>query len=80
MAQDPSSTFTGHNFKSDYKFKVTQRQKANGEIQLEELSVRADEKEVVLETAFELLKKWYILGREKNIRLVSPYEKGYEPV
>ena len=73
------STFVGHNYKADYKFKITQRQKANGEIQLEEARVMSDEIEGLLEVSFDLLVDWYNLGKSKNIRVVSPYEKGSEP-
>ncbi len=67
-------TFTGQNYKADYKFKVTQGQKANGELQLKELKVQSDEIEGLLETSFTILEDWYKIGSGKKLRVVSPYE------
>jgi len=72
--------FVGNNFYLDYIFSLTQRQKANGEIQVEEIKVRGNEKDTVLEATFDILAKWYIIGKKKNIRVLSPYESGHEPV
>lgn len=73
------NTFSGHNYKADYKFKVTQGQKADGSIQLKEARVMSDEVDGLLDTGFEILENWYRIGKGKHMKIVSPYEKGYEP-
>ncbi len=73
------NTFSGHNYKADYKFKVTQGQKADGAIQLKEARVMSDEVEGLLDTSFEILENWWKIGKRKNLKIVSPYEKGHEP-
>lgn len=73
------TTFAGHNYKADYKFKITQGQKANGEVQLKESRVMSDEIDGLIEVSFNVLTDWYHAGKEKHIKVVSPYEDGYEP-
>ena len=73
------STFVGHNYKADYKFKITQGQKANGEIQLKEVRVMGDELEGLIEVSFDVLIGCYKTGKEKHLKMVSPYEDGHEP-
>jgi len=73
------TTFTGHNYKADYKYKVTSGQKANGEIQMKEIRVEGDEWEPLLEINFNILTDSYKMGKEKHLKMVSPYESGYEP-
>jgi len=75
----PESTFVGHNYNADYKFKITQGQKANGEVQLKEVRVMSDVLEGLIEVSFDVLGTWYKTGKEKHIKVVSPYEDGYEP-
>lgn len=80
MSEEITKTFTGHNFKADYRYKVSQKQKANGEIQLGEVGVRSDELETLFQISFDIVEKWYKAGKQKGIMVVSPYEKGREPV
>ncbi len=73
------STFVGHNYHADYKYKVTTGQKANGEIQVKEIRVEGDEWEPLLEINFNILVDSYNMGKEKHLKMVSPFESGYEP-
>ena len=77
--QGKETTFMGHNYKADYKFKITQGQKANGEVQLKEARVMSDEIEGLIEVSFSVLVDWYKAGKEKHIKVVSPYEDDHEP-
>jgi len=80
MFEENTKTFTGHNFKADYRFTIKQHQKANGEIQLEELTVRAEDENTLINTSFDRMIQWWKVGKEKRVKLVSPFEAGYEPV
>jgi len=60
------NTFGGHNYKADYRFKLTSGMKANGENQMKELTVRADEKDGLMEIVFELTEDWYKTGKKKT--------------
>lgn len=79
MNEDKNITFAGHNYKGDYKFKITHGLKADGYDQLKELRVMSDESEGLLDISFDLLEDWYAKGKQKHIKMVSPYEKGFEP-
>jgi len=79
MSQSKEITFAGHNYKADYKFKITQGQKANGEVQLKEARVMSDEIDGLIDISFDVLTDWYKAGKEKHIKVVSPYEDGYDP-
>jgi len=73
------NTFVGHNYKADYKYKVTTGQKANGEIQMKEVRCEGDEWEPLLEISFSILLDSYKMGKEKHLKMVTPYENGHEP-
>ena len=80
MSTDQTKTFAGHNYKADYKFKITTGQKADGSIQLKEQRIEGDEWEPLLEIGLKQLKDWYKLYKSQGIKVVSPYEKDHEPV
>ncbi|KKN08639.1 hypothetical protein LCGC14_1054800 [marine sediment metagenome] len=73
------STFGGHNYHADYRFKLTSGMKADGSSQLKELTVRSDVREGLIDIIFEIKKDWYITGKKKHFKMVSPWEDGYEP-
>jgi hypothetical protein len=79
MALTNENTFVGHNYKADYKYKVTSGQKANGEIQMKEIRVEGDEWEPLLEINFSILLDSYAMGKRKHLKRVSPYQSGHEP-
>ena len=66
---DPNntSTYAGHNYKADYKFKTTIAQKANGQLQIKEVSVRADECETLPITALDIFIDTYKTGKTKGL-------------
>lgn len=73
------STFAGHNYKAEYKFKSTIGMKANGEVQIKEVKTSGDEAEQVVEVSFDIFINTYKTGKSKHLKMVSPFEKGYEP-
>ncbi len=77
---EQTNTFAGHNYKADYKFKTTLAQKANGQIQIKEISVRSDELEVLPKTAMDIFIDTYKTGVANGLNMVSPFTKGNEPV
>jgi hypothetical protein len=79
MTLTNETTFAGHNYKADYKYKVTTGQKANGEIQMKEIRVEGDEWESLLEINFSILVDSYMMGKEKHLKMVSPFVSGHEP-
>jgi len=79
MTLTNETTFAGHNYKADYKYKVTTGQKANGEIQTKEIRVEGDEWEPLLEISFNILIDAYTMGKQKNLKMVSPFVSGHEP-
>jgi len=74
-----STTFTGHNYYADYKFKLTSGMKADGSNQLKEATLRSNEKDGLIDTQFDLLEDWYATGKKRHLKMVSPYEDGHEP-
>lgn len=79
MENGKETTFAGHNYKADYKYKVTSGQKANGENQLKEVRVEGDEWEPLIGIIFDIGITWYKVGKGKHLKMVSPFEKGHEP-
>ena len=79
MSGNESSTFAGHNYKADYKYKVTMGQKADGSVQLKEIRVQGDEWEPLVGLTFDILGNTYATGKKKHLKMVSPYENGHEP-
>jgi hypothetical protein len=79
MTLTNETTFAGHNYKADYKYKVTTGQKANGEIQMKEIRVEGDEWEPLLDINFNILIDSYMIGKQKNLKMVSPFISGHEP-
>ena len=71
MPLNNETTFSGHNYKADYKYKVTTGLKANGE--------EGDDWEPLLEINFSILLDSYEMGKKKHLKMVSPYEKDHEP-
>ena len=80
MSEPNTNTFAGHNYKADYKFKTTIAQKANGQLQIKEVSVRSDEYEPLPVTVLDIFIDTYKTGKEKGLDMVSPFIKGHEPV
>lgn len=72
--------FAGHNYKADYKYKVTTGEKANGEIQIKEVRVQGDEYEALISINLDIIRDTYAMAKERKMKVVSPYEKGHEPV
>jgi hypothetical protein len=78
MSND-TNTFSGHNYKADYKYKLTTGQKADGSLQLKEERIEGDEWEPLLEITFSIMADWYAMGKRKHLKMVSPYEQDHEP-
>ena len=79
MALTNETTFSGHNYNADYKYKVTTGLKANGEVQIKEIRSEGDDWEPLLEINFSILLDSYEMGKRKHLKMVSPYENGHEP-
>ena len=79
MSENKPMNFGGHNYYADYKYKVKVRQKANGELQIEEIGVSSDEVGGLILTELTLVEDTYKFGREKGLNMLSPYIKGKEP-
>jgi len=77
--EEKVSSFGGHNYKADFRFKLTSGMKANGENQLKELTVRSDESEGLMEQLLDIQENWYKAGKKRHLKMVSPYEDGHEP-
>ena len=75
-----TSTFAGHNYKADYKYKVTTGQKADGALQTKEVRVQGEEYEPRITINVDIIMDTYRIGKEKGLKMVSPYEKDHEPV
>ena len=54
MPLNNETTFSGHNYKADYKYKVTTGLKANGEVQIKEIRSEGDDWEPLLEINFSI--------------------------
>jgi hypothetical protein len=79
MPLNNETTFSGHNYKADYKYKVTTGLKANGEVQIKEIRSEGDDWEPLLEINFSILLDSYEMGKKKHLKMVSPYENDHEP-
>lgn len=79
MTDGKESIFAGHNYKADYKYKIITGQKADGSSQLKEERMEGDEWEPLLGIGLKILEDWYALYKSKHIKVVSPYEKGFDP-
>lgn len=75
----PEHTISGHNYKADYKYTITNAQKANGEIQTKEVKLRGDELEPLIGLSVQTFEDNYKAYKAKHMNILSPYEKGYEP-
>jgi len=42
MPPGETASFAGHNYKNDYRYKIGLKQKADGKVQLDTLTVRSD--------------------------------------
>ena len=73
MALTNETTFSGHNYKADYKYKVTTGLKANGEVQIKEIRSEGDDWEPLLEINFSILLDSYEMGKRKHLKMVTPY-------
>ena len=71
--------FGGHNYYADYKFTLATGMKADGSNQLKEAKLRSNEKEGLIETMFDLIEDWVAVGKRRHLKMVNPYEDGYEP-
>jgi len=80
LEEEKTSTFAGHNYKADYKYKVTTGQKADGAVQTKEVRVQGDEYEPLITINVDIIEKTYAILKEKHMKRVSPYEAGHEPV
>ncbi len=78
-AKEGDKTFTIYNSKSGWRAKVTQGLKANGENQLKEVRIEADEPDGLILLGINLIIDWDKMCTEKGISHVSPYVKGREP-
>lgn len=77
---EKNSTFAGHNYKADYKYKVTTGQKADGALQIKEVRVQGDEWEPLITINLDIIKDTYAMAKERKMKAVSPYEKDHEPI
>ena len=80
MSGDNGTQFAGHNYKADYKYKVTTGEKADGAIQIKEVRVQGDEYEPLITINLDIIKDTYALAKSRGMKVVSPYEKDHEPV
>ena len=80
MSENKDITFAGHNYKADYKFKITTGQKADGAIQTKEVKTQGDEYEPLIALNLDMHRDTYAMGKERGYNMVSPYVKGREPV
>ena len=80
MLGDKETQFAGHNYKADYKYKVTTGEKADGAIQIKEVRVQGDEYEALIGINLDIIRDVYAMAKERGMKVVSPYEKGHEPV
>lgn len=79
MSQDNDKSFMIYNSKSDWRAKVTQGLKANGENQLKEVKIQSDTIDGLLEQGLQIIVDWDRMCTEKGVAHVSPYVKGKEP-
>lgn len=79
MSTKEDKSFVIYNSKSGWKAKVSQGLKANGENQLKEVRVEADDLVGLVEQGINLIVDWDKMCTERGIAHVSPYVKGREP-
>lgn len=72
-------SFVIYNSKSGWRAKITQGLKANGENQLKEVRIEADEPEGLILVGINLIIDWDKMCTEKGINHVSPYVGGKPP-
>ena len=69
------TTFYTQNHKAEYKNKITVAEKANGEVQIKEVSTRSDVLEGLPEIAIKAFIDTYNTGITNGLRMVNPYAK-----
>jgi hypothetical protein len=79
MDSNQDKSVMQYNSKSEYTNKRTWGQKANGEIQLKECTIRSDSSDGLTELGLDSIEEFYKMCKERNIKVVSPYETGHEP-
>ncbi len=72
-------SFVIYNSKSGWRTKITQGLKANGENQLKEVRIEADDIEGTVEQGINEIINWDRICTEKGIKHVSPWVAGREP-
>lgn len=66
-------SFEGRNYHSEYEYKVKLGEKANGEIQIKEITVASNNVEQLTEIAFKLLIDTHTTGKNKGLKMVNPF-------
>lgn len=79
MSGENNTQFAGHNYKADYKYKVTTGEKADGSIQIKEVKVQGDEYEALISINLDIIRDTYAMAKSRKMKVVSPYEAGHEP-
>ncbi len=79
MSGENNTQFAGHNYKADYKYKVTTGEKADGAIQIKEVRVQGDEYEALISINLDIIRDTYAMAKSRGMKVVSPYEAGHEP-
>ena len=72
-------TVVQYNSKSEYTNKRTYGQKANGDLQLKEVTIRADSPDNLTEMGLDSVIEFWKMCKEKHLKVVSPFEIGHEP-
>ena len=78
-SENKDKTFTIYNSKSGWRAKVTQGLKANGENQLKEARIEADEIDGLVTQGLDLLVDWDKQCTDRHIKHVNMYEDGFRP-
>lgn len=76
---DKEKTVVEYNNKSDFQKKYTYGQKANGELQLKEVTLRSDIAEGLLDEGLDSIENFFKMCRKRGLKVVSPYVIGREP-
>jgi len=79
MGEENDKVFTIYNSKIGWRARVAQGLKANGENQLKEVRVEADEIDGLIEQGIDIIINWDKICTTKGIKHVSPWVNGKEP-
>lgn len=76
---EKEKTVVEYNNKSEYQNKRVISQKANGELQAKETTIKADIPDGMLELGLNSIEDFYKMCIQRGLKVVSPYILGREP-